>query len=170
VIDAYVAKLNRTGSTLLFASFLGGSESEVANDAALDAGGNVYLTGHTYSADFTTTAAAFDRPFGGDTLIFLGRCLRDEAVRHRHVATATASVSPAGGSDADQPRRRGRGLAAPDLRLERCRRGGLLHDPGQRDLRVGRAADHERYAHRFAVHNQLAARPQLVLARARRNS
>jgi hypothetical protein len=72
VIDAYVAKLNATGSTLSFASFLGGSESEVGNDVALDAGGNVHLTGHTYSADFTTTAGAFDRLFGGDTMIFWG--------------------------------------------------------------------------------------------------
>ena len=73
VVDAYVAKLNATGSALTFASFLGGSESEGGNDVALDAGGNnVYVTGHTYSADFTTTAGAFDRTFAGDTTIFWG--------------------------------------------------------------------------------------------------
>ena len=70
--DAYVAKLNATGSALTFASFLGGSESEGANDVALGADGDVFLTGHTYSADFTTTANAFDRTFGGDTTIFWG--------------------------------------------------------------------------------------------------
>jgi len=70
--DAYVAKLNATGSALTFASFLGGSESEGGNDVALDPSGNVFLTGHTYSADFTTTAGAFDRTFAGDTLIFWG--------------------------------------------------------------------------------------------------
>ena len=68
-----MAKLNATGSALTFASFLGGSESEGGNDVALDAGGNnVYVTGHTYSADFTTTAGAFDRTFAGDTTIFWG--------------------------------------------------------------------------------------------------
>ena len=72
VVDAYVAKLNATGSALLFASFLGGSESENVNDLALDAAGNPYLAGHTYSADFTTTAGAFDRTFAGDTTIFWG--------------------------------------------------------------------------------------------------
>ena len=72
VVDAYVAELSATGSTLLFASFLGGSESENGNDVARDAAGNVYLTGHTYSADFPTTAGAFDRTFGGDTMIFWG--------------------------------------------------------------------------------------------------
>ncbi len=72
VVDAYVAKLNPTGSALDFASFLGGSQSESGNDVALDPAGNVYVTGHTYSSDFTTTAGAFDRTWAGDPNIFWG--------------------------------------------------------------------------------------------------
>ena len=71
VVDAYVAKLDATGS-VTFASFLGGSESEAANDIAQDPAGDVYLTGHTYSPDFTTTPGAFDRTWAGDPLIFWG--------------------------------------------------------------------------------------------------
>ena len=71
-VDAYVAKLNASGSALEFASFLGGSETDVGNDVALDPAGNVFLTGHTYSADFTTTPGVFDRTWGGDTTIFWG--------------------------------------------------------------------------------------------------
>ena len=110
--DAYVAKLNATGSALTFASFLGGSESEGANDVALDPGGNVYLTGHTYSADFTTTPGAFDRTCGGDTPIFWG----DAFVAKVDVSgtappqpppppppAAPALVSPADGAVAAQP-------------------------------------------------------------------
>ena len=70
--DAYIARLNASGSALEFASFLGGSESEAAGDVALDGAGNVYVTGHTYSPDFTTTAGAFDRTWAGDPLIFWG--------------------------------------------------------------------------------------------------
>jgi hypothetical protein len=70
--DAYVAKLNATGSALLFATFLGGANSEGAGDVVLDSGGNVYVTGHTYSADFPTTAGAFDRVFNGDPSVFWG--------------------------------------------------------------------------------------------------
>jgi Beta-propeller repeat len=70
--DAYVAELSADGAELRFASFLGGSESEGGDDVALDPGGDVYVSGHTYSADFPTTPGAFDRVFGGDTMIFWG--------------------------------------------------------------------------------------------------
>ncbi len=69
-VDAYVAKLDGAGS-VVFASFLGGSESEAVADVALGSG-DVYLTGHTYSPDFTTTPGAFDRTWAGDPLIFWG--------------------------------------------------------------------------------------------------
>jgi Beta-propeller repeat len=70
--DAYVAQLNPTGSALLYATFLGGTDSESAADVALDPAGNVYVTGQTMSADFPTTAGAFDRVFNGDPFIFWG--------------------------------------------------------------------------------------------------
>src|SRR5262249_11656004 len=41
-------------------------------DIALDAAGNPYLTGHTMSSDFPTTAGAPDRTFAGDPLVFWG--------------------------------------------------------------------------------------------------
>ena len=68
--DAYVAKLNPAGSALVYATFLGGTDSDGANEVALDAAGNAYVTGQTISNDFATTAGAFDRVWGGDTLIF----------------------------------------------------------------------------------------------------
>jgi hypothetical protein len=71
-VDAYVARLNATGTALEFASFLGGSETDAGNDVALDPAGNPYVTGHTYSADFPTTPGVFDRRFAGDTTIFWG--------------------------------------------------------------------------------------------------
>jgi hypothetical protein len=70
--DAYLAQLDPTGSALIYATFLGGTGSEGAAGVALDAAGNVYITGLTYSADFPTTAGAFDRLFGGDPTIFWG--------------------------------------------------------------------------------------------------
>ncbi len=72
VSDAYIAKLNQAGSALLYATFLGGTASENGNDIALSIGGNVYVTGHTYSADFPTTPGAFDVVFNGDPGIFWG--------------------------------------------------------------------------------------------------
>ena len=70
--DAWVGRLSADGSALEHATFLGGSNSESGADLALDAAGNVYVTGTTYSPDFPTTAGAFDTVFDGDPSIFWG--------------------------------------------------------------------------------------------------
>jgi hypothetical protein len=61
--DAFVTKLNATGSALLYSTFLGGSGSngEQGNAIAVDGAGDAYVTGHTFSSDFPTTPLAFDR-------------------------------------------------------------------------------------------------------------
>src|SRR5215218_404032 len=45
--DAFVAKLNATGSALIYSTFLGGSSSDVARSIAIDNAGNAYVTGRT---------------------------------------------------------------------------------------------------------------------------
>ncbi|MCU1239167.1 MAG: uncharacterized protein JWP63_7134, partial [Candidatus Solibacter sp.] len=55
--DAFVAKFSINGS-LLWSTFLGGSSRDLAEAAAVDAAGNVYVTGASYSADFPLTAGA----------------------------------------------------------------------------------------------------------------
>ncbi|MGI8549325.1 MAG: SBBP repeat-containing protein, partial [Dehalococcoidia bacterium] len=53
--DAFVAKLNATGSALLYASYLGGSDDDDGEGGvAVDTSGNVYLTGDTTSTNFPT--------------------------------------------------------------------------------------------------------------------
>ena len=51
-IDAFVAKLNPTGSTLLYTTFLGGNDLEYALAIAVDGSGNAYVAGKTTSSDF----------------------------------------------------------------------------------------------------------------------
>jgi hypothetical protein len=51
--DALVLELNASGSALVYATYLGGSADwDIANAVALDAAGNTYVTGETYSTDF----------------------------------------------------------------------------------------------------------------------
>jgi uncharacterized protein (TIGR03437 family) len=56
--DVFVAKLDPDGN-VLWATYLGGSSSDVARAMTLDAAGAVYLTGATQSGDFPSTSGAF---------------------------------------------------------------------------------------------------------------
>ena len=58
--DAFVTKLNPSGSALVYSTYLGGSELEEGNDIAVDSTGSAYVTGFTLSANFPITADAFD--------------------------------------------------------------------------------------------------------------
>jgi hypothetical protein len=55
--DAFVAKLDSTGSKLLYSSFLGGSDVDYGNAIAVDEYGNMFVTGYTESTDFPTANA-----------------------------------------------------------------------------------------------------------------
>jgi uncharacterized protein (TIGR03437 family) len=50
--DAFVAKLNPTGSAVVWASFLGGKEEDDGQSLAVDPVGNVWVSGVTRSPDF----------------------------------------------------------------------------------------------------------------------
>jgi hypothetical protein len=63
--DAFVIKLNPTGTSLIYGSFLGGTDGETAWAIAVDGGGNAYLAGDTDSTDFPTTPGTFDGTFNG---------------------------------------------------------------------------------------------------------
>jgi hypothetical protein len=54
--DAFVAKLNPSGTTLIWSTYLGGSEMDEGHGIALDSAGNVYVAGYTMSSDFPATA------------------------------------------------------------------------------------------------------------------
>jgi hypothetical protein len=57
-VDAYLAHYGADGA-LLYATFLGGSNTDQAFALARDGAGNLYAVGGTFSADFPTTVGAF---------------------------------------------------------------------------------------------------------------
>ena len=62
--DAFVTKLNATGQSLIYVTYIGGSSGEGGYGIAVDGSGAVYVTGTTTSTDFPTL-----NPFpGGATL------------------------------------------------------------------------------------------------------
>jgi len=62
--DAFVTKLNPSGSGLVYSTYLGGTGTDYGNGVALDTGGHAYVTGQTNS-NFPTTVGAFQTMFGG---------------------------------------------------------------------------------------------------------
>jgi uncharacterized repeat protein (TIGR01451 family) len=71
--DAFVVKMNPTGTTLLYSSFLGGSAGDGGNGIAVDSSGNAYVTGGTWSSDFPTTPGAYDPTFNGYDEAFVAK-------------------------------------------------------------------------------------------------
>lgn len=53
---AFVAKLNPSGTALDYATYLGGSNGDSGSGIALDADGDAYIDGGTYSTDFPVTS------------------------------------------------------------------------------------------------------------------
>jgi hypothetical protein len=54
--DAFIAKMNTSGSALTYSTYLGGSGDEFGIGIALDSSNNVYLTGNTTSTNFPTAS------------------------------------------------------------------------------------------------------------------
>jgi len=69
--DAFVAKLNPEGSALVYSSYLGGGGDDFGIGVAVDAQGNVYATGVTYSPEFPVTPDAYQPDYGGGADAFV---------------------------------------------------------------------------------------------------
>jgi hypothetical protein len=70
--DAYVVKLNPSGSALVYSTYLGGQNSEVGTGITLDANNQAYITGGSRSTNFPTTPSAFQTTYrGGDFDVFV---------------------------------------------------------------------------------------------------
>jgi hypothetical protein len=68
--DAFVTKLDATGSALVYSTYLGGRAEDKGNGIAVDGASNAYVIGTTISTDFPTTAGAFDTMLdGGDAFV-----------------------------------------------------------------------------------------------------
>ncbi len=73
--DAFVTKLNASGSALVFSTFLGGTDYDEGTAIAVDGSGNVYVTGATESTDFPVKNA-FQPTINSDPNCYPGHATR----------------------------------------------------------------------------------------------
>jgi hypothetical protein len=64
--DAFVSKISADGSSLLYSTYLGGKNQDVASGIAVDTAGEAFVVGTTLSPNFPVTAGSFDTLCGGD--------------------------------------------------------------------------------------------------------
>jgi len=71
--DAYVAKINPTGTGLIYSTYLGGGADDIGRGIAVDGNGNAYVTGQTSSSDFSVTANPYQKVFQGSSDAFVSK-------------------------------------------------------------------------------------------------
>ncbi len=64
--DAFLTKINPAGSSLVYSTFLGGSDEDIAYGIVVDDCGSAYTTGYTYSTNFPTNNALQGNNAGAD--------------------------------------------------------------------------------------------------------
>ena len=71
--DVFVVKLNSTGSSLSYSTFIGGSGDDRGYGIAVDGSGDIYVTGITEDSqtDMPTTQGAYDTSHNGDKDAFV---------------------------------------------------------------------------------------------------
>jgi hypothetical protein len=97
--DGFVTKLNRSGSGLVYSTFIGGDNEDTVFDIALDRTGAVYVAGYSRSLDFPTTPDAFQPTFAGPE----DAEIRSDAfvAKLNRYGSALAYSTYVGGSDQD---------------------------------------------------------------------
>ncbi|TVL95212.1 MAG: hypothetical protein CV082_11675 [Candidatus Brocadia sp. BL1] len=63
--DVFVTKIDASGTSLSYSTFLGGIGDEAGESIAVDGAGNAYVTGHTGSSNFPTANAMYGSYNGG---------------------------------------------------------------------------------------------------------
>jgi len=70
--DVFVTKLNSTGSSLVYSTFIGGSGNDEGRGIDIDASGNAYITGYTGSTNYKL-AGAIQGTVGGGNDAFVSK-------------------------------------------------------------------------------------------------
>ncbi len=93
---AFVAKLDPTGTRLIYMTYLGGSKTSTSHFVRVDSEGNTYVAGRTEASDFPMLNPVQARYAGGSDDVFISKLNRD--------GSALIYSTYIGGSEYDQAR------------------------------------------------------------------
>ena len=96
--DAFVCKIDPAGSSFFYSTYLGGHDVDKGQSIAVDAAGNAYIAGETWSCDFPAEHAWQPR---GDITVYFSQCF--DAFLAKIVPDGSALVfsTPLGGRGSD---------------------------------------------------------------------
>jgi hypothetical protein len=97
-VEAFVAKLNASGSALVYSTLLGGGSDEAGRAIAVDADGNAFVAGQTgqeLGEQFPVTPGAYDTTHNGAEEVFVAKV--------SPTGSALAFSTLLGGSSVDTP-------------------------------------------------------------------
>jgi Beta-propeller repeat len=97
--DAFVAHINPNTNTLVYATYLGGSDQDLARNVIVDPAGRVIVSGYTLSQDFPSTPDALQPQYGGNTDAFV--TILDPSATSRQSQLVYSTFF--GGSNGDVP-------------------------------------------------------------------
>jgi len=130
--DAFLTKLNPAGNALVYSTYLGGSgDFEITLGTAVDAVGNAYVTGLTFSSDFPTVNP-IQAAYAGNGDAFVAKVNRN--------GTALVYSTYLGGTDFDM----GRGIVVDAARNSYIVGGTVSTDfPTANPLQAANAGDED---------------------------
>jgi hypothetical protein len=95
--DAYITEFNAAGSGLIYSTYLGSADDEFGSGIAIDAAGNAYVAGGTFSTNFPTTSGAYRTSFvgtGPDAFVTKLNASGSALVYSTYVGTVDATTVP----------------------------------------------------------------------------
>lgn len=91
--DIGIMKINPSGTTKVYATYIGGSDNDQPHSMVVDKFNNLIISGRTYSNNYPTTATGFDRIYNGNADLVITKL--------NAIGTGLIGSSYLGGTDDD---------------------------------------------------------------------